>query len=76
VVRSRPYLNAARIPGTEVAIPELRALSAAVQKALKAGATGTDIRRVAEMTMTLPVLMPDEQLDAWLEGDARPEGEQ
>jgi hypothetical protein len=47
----------------------------AVQKAMKAGATGTEIRRVAELTMTLPALMTDAEIDAWLEDGTRPGGD-
>jgi hypothetical protein len=75
-VRSRPYLTAVHAPGSGHAIPapELRELSVAVQKAMKAGATGTEVRRVTELTMTLPVLITDDEIDMWLEDDARPGG--
>jgi hypothetical protein len=68
-VRSRPYLAAVHAPGSghSIPAPELRDLSVAVQKAMKAGATGTEIRRVTELTMTLPVLMTDDEIDTWLE---------
>lgn len=77
-IRSRPYLAAVHAPGGPQGepIPELRELSAAVQRAMKAGATGTDIRRVAELTMTLPALMTDDEIDMWLDDGTRPGGEE
>jgi transcriptional regulator with XRE-family HTH domain len=76
VIRSRPYLAAARAPGGEPGVPELRDLSVAVTRALKAGAKPTDVRRVAEMTMTRPVLMKDAEIEMWLEDYPRPDGEE
>jgi hypothetical protein len=43
---------------------------------MKAGATGTEIRRVAELTMTLPALMTDAEIDTWLEDGTRRGGEE
>lgn len=74
-VRSRPYLTAARAPGgggPGTPAPELRELSVAVQRALKAGAMPTEVRRVAELTMTMPRLMTDTEIDEWLEDHPRP----
>ena len=39
---------------------------------MKAGASGTEIRRVVELTLTLPRLMDDDEIDHWLEDDTRP----
>jgi transcriptional regulator with XRE-family HTH domain len=79
-IRSRPYLTAPRAPGGSgegaAPPPELRELSAAVQRAMKAGASGTEIRRVTELTMTLPALMTDAEIDAWLEDGTQPGGEE
>jgi transcriptional regulator with XRE-family HTH domain len=77
-LRTRPYLTAPRAPGSGSGasggpLPELRELSVAIQRAMKAGASGTEIRRVAELTMTLPALMTDAEIDAWLEDGTRPE---
>jgi len=46
--------------------------SVAVQKAIKARATVTEVRRVTELTMTLPVLMTGDEIDMLLEDDTRP----
>jgi transcriptional regulator with XRE-family HTH domain len=80
-LRTRPYLTAPRAPGSGGSagggpLPELRELSVAIQKAMKAGASGTEIRRVAELTMTLPALMTDAEIDAWLEDGTRPDGDE
>ena len=74
-IRSRPYLTAIHAPGSSRTgpVPELRELSVAVQKAMKAGATGTEIRRVVELTTTLPAVMTDDEIDIWLENGTRPE---
>lgn len=73
-VRNRPYLAAVHAPGSDHATPapELRELSVAVQRAMKAGATGTEIRRVTELTLTLPSVMTDDQIDLFLKGGIRP----
>lgn len=73
-IRTRPYLTAARAPGSgdSTPAPELRHLSVAIQRAMKAGASGTEIRRVVELTLTLPRLMDDDEIDHWLEDDTRP----
>ena len=57
-VRSRPYLTAPDVPGGRdgEAAPALRALTDAVFKARKV-ASETDVRRVFELTLSLPVLM-------------------
>ncbi len=75
-IRTRPYLTSLRSPGGGRGMPPspLRDLSAAVQKALKAGAAGTEVRRVVELTLALPVLMTDAEIDLWLEDGTRPEG--
>src|ERR1700733_3069949 len=68
-LRTRPYLTAPRAPGVsgrEGPLRELRELSVAIQRAMKAGATGVEIRRVAELTMTLPDLMTDREISMWL----------
>jgi Cro/C1-type HTH DNA-binding domain len=77
IIRSRPYLTAPAAPGGggHGPLPELRELSVAIQKAMQAGATGTEIRRVAELTMTLPDLMTDAEIGAWLEDGTRPREE-
>jgi transcriptional regulator with XRE-family HTH domain len=78
IIRSRPYLTAPRAPGGDGdggPVPELRDLSVAVQRAMKAGATGTEIRRVTELTMTLPVVMTDAEIDTWLGDGTRPGGD-
>lgn len=76
-IRNRPYLTALRSPGGRPGAPPspLRELSAAVQKALKAGATGTEVRRVTELTLTLPVVMTDAEIDLWLKDGTRPQEE-
>ena len=73
-VRNRPYLTALHAPGSDHATPapELRELSVAVQRAMKAGATGTEIRRVTELTLTLPSVMTDDQIDLFLKDGIRP----
>jgi len=43
---------------------------------MKAGAAGTEIRRVVELTMTLPAVMTDDEIDSWLEDGTRPGGEE
>jgi transcriptional regulator with XRE-family HTH domain len=78
-LRTRPYLTAPRAPGGSGRggpLPELRELSAVIQRAIKAGATGPEIRRVAELTMTLPALMTDAEISAWLEDGTRPEDDE
>ncbi len=69
-VRTRPYLTAAQSPAGDDATPaqmsRLRDLSIAVQEAMKAGASGTEIRRVTEMTMTHPP-MTDDEITTWLD---------
>jgi hypothetical protein len=69
VIRNRPYLTAMPMPGdgTRERVLQLREISVAVQKAVKGGASGTEIRRVVEMTMTRPP-MPDDQMEMWLAG--------
>jgi len=77
-VRSRPYLTAPRAPGAGrgESESELRQLSVAIQRAMKAGATGTEIRRVTELTLTLPSVMTDDQIDLFLEHGKRPAKEE
>lgn len=74
-IRSRPYLLTPRAPGGGGSGPEreLKELAAAVTRAIKAGATGTEIRRVAEMTLTQPpsALLAEDEIAMWLEDRPR-----
>jgi transcriptional regulator with XRE-family HTH domain len=77
-IRSRPHLTAPRAPGgdgTAAPAPELLELSEAIHKAMKAGATGAEIRRVTELTMALPAVMTDTEISAWLQRGTQPGGE-
>lgn len=71
-IHSRPYLLSPHVPGgTE---RELSALAAALQRAMKAGATGTEIRRVTELTLTQPrsALLTEDEIAMFLLGDRSP----
>jgi transcriptional regulator with XRE-family HTH domain len=60
-VRNRPYLTAVSAPGEDevpgIPYEALRDVSAAASRALRAGASGSQIRRVIELSMVLPVIM-------------------
>lgn len=60
-VRNRPYLTAVSAPGEDdvPGVPDevLRDVSAAVSRAMRAGATASQVRRVIELTAVLPVLI-------------------
>lgn len=68
-IHSRPYLLSPRVPdGSE---RELAELAAALQRAMKAGATGIEIRRVTELTLTQPqsALLTEDEIAMFLLGD-------
>jgi transcriptional regulator with XRE-family HTH domain len=77
-LRSRPYLTAAHPPGAgaapEAGMPGFRAIVLAVTEALAKGATGAEVRRVVELTITLPAVMPDTEIRerAEAKGKGRP----
>lgn len=73
VIRSRPYIAAARAPGGDQGgiEPELNDLSVAVTRALKAGARPAEVRRVTELTMAHIALLPDTEVDRWIEDSTR-----
>lgn len=76
-IRNRPYLTAPRPPaaeddGTEVA---LRGLASAVAEALHAGAPSTEVRRVVELTIALPVIAVTPEFRQRLARGPRPDGE-
>jgi transcriptional regulator with XRE-family HTH domain len=75
-IRSRSYLLVPRAPGGISPDRELRDLAIAVTRAARAGATGTEIRRVAEMTLARPAsaLLTEDEIAMWLDDDQpRPE---
>jgi transcriptional regulator with XRE-family HTH domain len=73
-VRNRPYLLTVRAPGeARVPDPRFREITTAVARAMKAGATGVQVRRAVELTIALPTVMTREQISRWLEDD--PDGE-
>lgn len=79
-LRTRPYLTALHAPGRGntpgIPDPALRAVTEAVAKAMEAGVTGAELRRVVELTITLPAVMTHEQIGRWLKDGTRPDGEE
>jgi transcriptional regulator with XRE-family HTH domain len=76
IIRSRPYLLTPRPPGTPGGPErELTELAIAVTRAVKAGAEGAEIRRVAEMTLAQPpsARLSEDEMATWLEDRPRPE---
>jgi hypothetical protein len=75
-VRNRPYLTALHPPGAGeppgLPAPELREVSRAVSRAMEAGASASQVRRVIELSMVLPVLMTRGEVRAFLEDGTRP----
>lgn len=73
-IRSRPYLLTARPPGAGGGPErELTELAIAVTRAVKAGAKGAEIRRVAEMTLAQPASarISEDEMATWLEDRPR-----
>lgn len=60
-VRNRPYLTAPHPPGEDgmpgVTDAALRDVSAAISRAMRAGASASQVRRVIELNMVMPVIM-------------------
>ena len=53
----------------------MRELTSAVMKALEARAIPARVRRVAELTITLPEIMTKDEIDAWIsDGSSRTGG--
>lgn len=77
-VRNRPYLTALHPPGSGEGGGELdtvlREVSAAVTKAMHAGASASQVRRVIELSIVLPVLMTRGEIRSFLEDGTRPDG--
>jgi transcriptional regulator with XRE-family HTH domain len=61
-LRTRPYLRSARNAARDVFNPGLHGLALAVLGALASGATPAQVRRVVELYILLPVVLPDGEL--------------
>lgn len=71
--RCRPYLTALHAPGTGgTPDPFLRNVTEAVIAAMKAGVTGTEVRRTVELTIILPAVMTQDEIARWQTDGARP----
>lgn len=80
-LRCRPYLTALHAPGPP---PHARGapdsimnnLEAAVLDALRSGVRAVDVRRYVELTIALPVVMSQDEIDRWLKDGTRPGAKQ